>query len=190
MTPYTPSVESVWPPAATPATEREEQTRRAAAQTIQNPTSDGIAGRSAMKALVTISHSFPSRTSCGDAASDVIESVPSRFAPVSAAAAPVAADAVTAARLTRMSRVCPRARLPGRFLPHPLRGGEVASDPPRQLRERERNDDSERRPAGDHQREEVVRVRRLRPDLLVERVDDRRGRERHEDHPPPWLAPF
>ena len=82
MTPYTASVESVCPPTATPAAARAEQRRSAATQTIQNPTSDGTAGRSAMKTLVTISHSFPSRTSCGDAATEVIESTPSRFAPV------------------------------------------------------------------------------------------------------------
>src|SRR5438132_9586815 len=72
----------------------------------------------------------------------------------------------------------------------PFRLREPPTNPPRQRREGERDRSAEHRPAGADQREQVVGVCRLRPDLLVERVDDRRGGKREDDDAPAGLPPF
>src|SRR5579884_559794 len=72
----------------------------------------------------------------------------------------------------------------------PLRLAQALADPARERREGERDRDSDHGPGGDDQGQEVVQIGRLRPDLLVERVDDRRRGEREDDHAPARLAPL
>src|SRR5262249_23848186 len=85
----------------------------AANPTIQNPSSEGIAGRSARRPLDRSSQTLPSPTSRGVAASVATDSAPRRFAAVTTAGTPGAPPPARAAPPPRLprSRACPT-RLP------------------------------------------------------------------------------